>query len=236
MMTVSPSCRKRRSAPVGQRERLGAAPGQLQQAAAAALVRAADRAGGQQVAGPQVAAGDRVVRQLLVHRPVEVPEVAAADACAARRVAGVLQRHLERDVEAVSLRRAQVRQRRRILRAAARSGTARSASQRHDPGRDRLVAKFLALNGPSGWYSHFWMSRADQSLTSTRPKMRPRRASTASVRPARCRAADEEPHLQLEVQQPARPEDRRRVVGGLSGRAGGAPACRSTTIELARPW
>ena len=33
------------------------------------------------------------------------------------------------------------------------------------------VPKFLARNGPSGWYSHFWMSRADQSFTSTKPKM-----------------------------------------------------------------
>src|SRR4051812_23951753 len=27
------------------------------------------------------------------------------------------------------------------------------------------VAKFFARNGPSGWYSHAWMSRADQSFT-----------------------------------------------------------------------
>ncbi len=33
------------------------------------------------------------------------------------------------------------------------------------------VAKFLARNGPSGTYSQAWMSRADQSLTSTIPKM-----------------------------------------------------------------
>ena len=34
-----------------------------------------------------------------------------------------------------------------------------------------VVAKFFALNGPSGWYSHFWTSRADQSFTMHRPKM-----------------------------------------------------------------
>mgnify|MGYP002062530455 CR=1 FL=1 len=33
------------------------------------------------------------------------------------------------------------------------------------------VAKFLARNGPSGWYSHACRSRALQSLTSTNPKM-----------------------------------------------------------------
>jgi hypothetical protein len=33
-----------------------------------------------------------------------------------------------------------------------------------------VVAKFLARNGPSGWYSQAWMSRADQSFSSTAPK------------------------------------------------------------------
>src|SRR5437870_1255137 len=32
------------------------------------------------------------------------------------------------------------------------------------------VPKFLPRNGPSGTYSHAWMSRALQSLTSTMPK------------------------------------------------------------------
>jgi rhamnose utilization protein RhaD (predicted bifunctional aldolase and dehydrogenase) len=31
--------------------------------------------------------------------------------------------------------------------------------------------KFLAKNGPSGTYSHFWISRADQSLNRHKPKM-----------------------------------------------------------------
>ena len=33
------------------------------------------------------------------------------------------------------------------------------------------MAKFLARNGPSGWYSHAWMSRADQSLSRQKPAM-----------------------------------------------------------------
>jgi hypothetical protein len=37
---------------------------------------------------------------------------------------------------------------------------------------EMVVAKFLAPNGPSGTYSNFWMSRALQSLHSTKPKMR----------------------------------------------------------------
>ena len=33
------------------------------------------------------------------------------------------------------------------------------------------MAKLLARNGPRGWYSQDWMSRADQSLSRERPKM-----------------------------------------------------------------
>src|SRR4051812_36988258 len=36
---------------------------------------------------------------------------------------------------------------------------------------DIVVAKLLARKGPRGWYSHDWMSRADQSLTRQMPKM-----------------------------------------------------------------
>ncbi len=35
---------------------------------------------------------------------------------------------------------------------------------------DMVLAKFLARNGPSGMYSHFWISRALQSLRMTIPK------------------------------------------------------------------
>ena len=34
---------------------------------------------------------------------------------------------------------------------------------------DTVVAKFFARKGPSGWYSQDWMSRADQSFSSTTP-------------------------------------------------------------------
>lgn len=36
---------------------------------------------------------------------------------------------------------------------------------------DIVVAKFLAVNGPNGIYSHFWMSRALQSFINDNPKM-----------------------------------------------------------------
>jgi hypothetical protein len=35
-----------------------------------------------------------------------------------------------------------------------------------------VVPKFLAVKGPSGTYSHFCISRADQSFMITRPKIR----------------------------------------------------------------
>src|SRR5437773_367628 len=50
---------------IGQFQRLLAAPGALQQAATRVGRRATDRARGEQVARPQVAAADRVMRQLL---------------------------------------------------------------------------------------------------------------------------------------------------------------------------
>jgi hypothetical protein len=35
-----------------------------------------------------------------------------------------------------------------------------------------VVEKFLAVKGPRGTYSHFWMSLADQSFIRDTPKMR----------------------------------------------------------------
>jgi hypothetical protein len=34
---------------------------------------------------------------------------------------------------------------------------------------DTVDAKFLAKNGPNGWYSHACKSRADQSLNTQKP-------------------------------------------------------------------
>ena len=129
--------------------------------------------------------------------------------------------------------RVEVRQRRRVARraaAAARHAEGRSASSVTTQG-ETVVAKFLARNGPSGWYSHFCMSRADQSLRRHRPKIvsaRPRRSGCGVAE--RVAAADEDAELQLVVEQLARAEgraSRRRAALRLAA-AGGAPACRST--------
>src|SRR6185503_12591453 len=47
-----------------------------------------------------------------------------------------------------------------------RNGANASAVTTHG---EIVVPKFFDRNGPNGWYSHAWMSRADQSLSSTRP-------------------------------------------------------------------
>src|SRR3712207_6893327 len=53
------------------------------------------------------------------------------------------------------------------------TGAATSAAPSASSGTtqaDTDVANDLPRNGPSGWYSQAWRSRADQSLTRTTPK------------------------------------------------------------------
>ena len=64
---------------VGEDQRLGASPGQLEHAAETAGLGSADGPGTHHVTGLHVASGHGVVRQLLAHVPVEVLEVGAAD-------------------------------------------------------------------------------------------------------------------------------------------------------------
>src|SRR5687768_11450188 len=52
--------------------------------------------------------------------------------------------------------------------AATRKGSSASSVTIHG---ETLVAKFFARNGPSGWYSQLWMSRADQSFTRHSPQI-----------------------------------------------------------------
>src|SRR3954451_20848338 len=48
---------------------------------------------------------------------------------------------------------------------------------------DTDVANDLPRNGPSGWYSHDWMSRADQSFTRHTPKTCSANASVGTGSP-----------------------------------------------------
>ncbi len=71
-----------------------------------------------------------------------------------------------------------------------------------------VVAKFFARNGPSGWYSQAWMSRADQSLSRHRPNTCASASAIGMRLAERVAGADEDAQFQLVVQAPARPEHR----------------------------
>ena len=77
--TSSPSSRKRRVSPLRQRERLGSAPGQLEQTSARLARGPRHRAGAEQIARPQIAAVAGVMRHHLPEGPVEVSQVRSAD-------------------------------------------------------------------------------------------------------------------------------------------------------------
>ena len=163
-----------------QLERVAPAPGELEQAAAAAGLGRRDRAAGVEVAGAHVGAVDGRVGELLRGGPVEAAGVRARDD-------GLLaalgrDRDLERDVERPVLVRAQVRSGSgSCSRAATRCGS--SASSGTIQGEIE-VANDLPRNGPSGTYSQRWMSRALQSLTSTKPKTCSRTAAVAMLVPS----------------------------------------------------
>ena len=139
-----------------------------------------------------VAAGDRVVDELLLARPVQVPVVRRRHD--GRRVA-IRRRDLDGELEVVRrVRRVlEVGQGRRApsaRRPTSRRRTAPSAAETTHGEID--VAKFLAPNGtPSGTYSNFCTSRADQSLHRTKPKMRSSACSIVSARPAGWAACEE---------------------------------------------
>ena len=173
--------------------------------------------------GAQRGAVDRQVGDLLGGAPVQVAGVAARDDVA-------VELDLERDVERPRLL-TQVGQRRGLLRG-------RGDARERGDGTTQCpidVANDLPRNGPSGWYSQAWMSRALQSLTSTSPKTWSSARSTRTGSPrgsaarsrrrarARCRGGGW-----------ARSAGRRRPAPDLAvGRTIGVPL--GTTVP-ARPW
>ena len=84
----------------------------------------------------------------------------------------------------------------------------------------------LPRNGPSGTYSHAWMSRALQSLTSTTPKTWSANALDGDRLAEPLGDADDEAELELDVEPPRRPEHGLAVAGPSAGRAGGRRRCR----------
>ena len=237
MITSSPSSRNFRVSPVGSVS--GSAPRQVSSSrqprfsfVGPETVPLANRS-----PGLQVAAVAGVVGEHLRRRPVEVgrrgrgsaaPAPCPARASAPRRSQTSSVRRCRR--AALVVGGVEVGQRRGV---AGRSREGRHAErlervERHDPGRDRSSRSSWPGTGPSGWYSHAWMSRADQSLTRHRPK------SVLSASRDRHRLAervarpDEAADLHLVVERAARAEDRRRrPLGSLRlARAAAAPACR----------
>ena len=188
-----------------------------------------DRPRGEEIAGGDRRAVHGRVRELLRHRPVE-------PACVRPRDDRAAQLDLELDVERPRALRAEVRERRRLLRR--RRSTKLSSSSASGVTQAPIdVANDLPRNGPSGWYSHAWMSRALQSLTSTTPNTWSRNAAASHRLAQRAPDADDEAELELDVQAAARAEARsvgpRAPFDWPQGRTIGVPL---TTTVPARPW
>ena len=154
----------------GKFQRLRSFPGDFQKAAALRLFGTGDRAAADQVAGTDRAAVRSVMRDHLGKRPVHRRETAAADADGLRHSRGA-----QPDFESDIVRRCPPRSAGAAAAAdrvsargagAHRYGSRASAVTTHG---ETEVAKFFARNGPSGWYSHACMSRADQSFSRQMP-------------------------------------------------------------------
>ena len=176
--TRSPSSRNVRDSPVGSTS--GSVPPRVSSMRLPACVRSSAPEmvpDANEVAGAHRRAVRRDVRELLRGRPVEP-------------LGELDPRHR------VRLRASRASAARpRDAAAAPTAGRSSSAAQDGDPAAspctsagasasrgtshgDTDVANDLPRNGPSGWYSKAWMSRADQSFTSTNPNSagRPRRS------------------------------------------------------------
>ncbi len=89
----------------------------------------------------------------------------------------------------------------------------------------------MARNGPSGWYSQAWMSRADQSFTSNMPNTWSSARSIGTGSPCA---------LGVPIAKPASSSMSSRRLGPYSG-PGRCPLGRRTGVPLgttvpARPW
>ena len=180
MTTSSPSSRKARRVAVGaRRHRLGAVPGQLDQRADAG--RGRRRRPCRRRTGRRCAA----LAPLTVRCASCCAGVQYMPANGGRETTLAVQLDRQRDVQAprvlgVVAGRAAAAGRG----AAARPGLLR-ARPAAPPTAETEVANDLPRNGPSGTYSHAWMSRADQSLTSSTPKTCSAKASTGTGSPSR---------------------------------------------------
>ena len=98
------------------------------------------------------------------------------------------------------------------------------------------VANDFPRNGPSGWYSQAWMSRALQSLTSSTPKTWSRKADAGTGSPWRLPAPTTKPSSSSMSSRRLGPWRGVSSSGDLTcpdGRTTGVPL---TTTVPARPW
>ncbi len=79
-----------------------------------------------------------------------------------------------------------------------------------------VVQKLLARNGPSGWYSQPWMSRADQSFSRQNPAMCSAAVPIGIGSPGALPGPIHTPEFQLEIQVAARAEARLGLLGRLA--------------------
>ena len=218
-VTVSPSSRNVRVEPSASVSGSAPAPRQLDEAAPLAAVGPHTVPEPNRSPAPVDGAVDRQVGELLGERPVHLPRSCVAAMLLAVELDG------EVEVEAPRPVGAQVRVGLRVLPGGStRNGRRASSVTTHG---EIVVAKLLPRCGPSGWYSKAWMSRADQSLSSTTPKTWRRRGR------ARSRVAggptDEEADLELDVE--------RRVGAGSAARRrlATSPSGRTTACRRPRP-
>ena len=98
------------------------------------------------------------------------------------------------------------------------------------------VANDLPRKGPSGWYSHAWMSRALQSLTSTTPKTWSRKAEAGTGSPSVLPTPTTKPSSSSMSSLRLGPKRGASSEGDFDwphGRTIGVPL---TTTVPARPW
>ena len=99
-----------------------------------------------------------------------------------------------------------------------------------------VVPKFFDRNGPSGWYSQSWMSRADQSLSSTMPNQSSSACAIDIGVPSGLPAPDQHAELELVVEPARRSEHRRLGLGQHQLAARAVHPCPLTPIDDTRPW
>ena len=101
---------------------------------------------------------------------------------------------------------------------------------------EMVEAKLLPRNGPSGWYSQAWMSRADQSLNSTTPKICSRAFDSGTGLPCALPGPMTKPSSSSKSRRLLGPNIGAGASGALVWPDGRTTGVRLTTIEDARPW